>query len=81
MTAFRTRPVEVEAVQWRGCNQHEVEALALEPFQFDNIHLKLSLETKHGVITLEKGDWLVKRPGGELVQVTENEFAETYEKV
>ena len=81
MTTFRTKPIEIEAVQWRGGNQREIETLAMEVFQFDNTHLRLLLETKHGVITLEKGDWLVKRPDGCVEPVAENEFAKTYEKV
>ena len=43
--------------------------------------LEYSVETLHGTVTAEYGDWIVKGPSGDFWPVKPDIFEETYEKV
>jgi hypothetical protein len=86
----RKKPVEVDAVQWRGDNTVEVEALAganfeaidpANPWDDDPDATAAVRDDLHGGtwIPLYDGDWIVRGVRGEMYPVRGSVFAETYE--
>lgn len=94
MAKYRKKPIVVEAIQWNGNNEFE-----LERFAGNNISLELVREpqiTKQGFIpkwvditikTLEGemradiGDYIIKGVNGEFYPCKPDIFEKTYEKV
>lgn len=80
MARFRTRPAEVEAVQWRGDNYPTLSALVEAPVQRQPGGA-LSFMTVAGTVQVERGEWLVRDADGRLAVMSDAEFTDAYEPV
>jgi hypothetical protein len=81
---YRKKPVEIEAVQWKGWNTTEVADLmgASPAFGSDGKGLHwVSIETLEGTMTASLGDWIIKGVQGEFYPCKPDIFAATYEEV
>lgn len=90
MPRYRSKPVEVEALQWTGDNEDELrafvgdlfEAVAPEDRGDDPDQTAAVLDTRHGAWRcVYVGQWIVKGVKGEVYPVADDVFAETYEPV
>ena len=77
MSAYRKKPVVIEAVQWTGTNLSEIQAF----YRPDGILVgdKIIIETLEGPLTADKGDWIIKGIKGEFYPCKPDVFALTYE--
>lgn len=76
---FRKKPVEVDAVQWRGDNYDEVRLFAKNKVQRVN-HL-LVIDTLEGQMQAQPGDWIIRGVQGEYYPIKPSIFESTYEPV
>ncbi len=78
---FRKKPIIVEAVQWDpSTKESAVELLRFLPnpsFVGDTIEFK----TLEGIMTAQRGDWIIKGVAGEFYPCKPNIFEMTYEPV
>lgn len=85
MTAYRKRPVVIDAVQLTGETVGDIaRSLPIEAFagasSIDgDVHLLI--RTLEGVMRADEGDWIVTGTRGERYPVKPEIFAETYEAV
>jgi hypothetical protein len=84
MAKYRTKQVEVEAVQWTGENRAEVEAL--EPdhvayYRLTNSFLIDTPDTSTGCEQVGVGDYVVKGADGSLRRLQDEAFYQQYEPV
>lgn len=74
---FRKRPVEIDAIQWRGV------ADALPDWAMGRISFgeggNLYVATLEGVMRAEVGDWIIRGIKGEVYPCAPDIFARTYE--
>ena len=77
------RPVGIKAVRWDGSN--ETWELVLEWKGPDQAVLRqgdaLAIDTLERVMTVTKGDWIIKEAQGEIYPCEPEIFAETYDIV
>lgn len=85
---YRKKPVVIEALQWDGQNQWEIEKWAHEgmPPEMNSIILPdlgecLKIRTLEGYMTAQKGDWIIKGVKGEFYPCKPDIFDATYEPV
>ena len=85
---YRKKPVVIEALQWDGQNQWEIEKWAHEgmPPEMNSIILLdlgecLKIRTLEGYMTAQKGDWIIKGVKGEFYPCKPDIFEATYEPV
>lgn len=91
MPKYRKKPVEIEAVQWKGNNQEEVFAflgyhgdvtIAIStPTFFYNPSNGLWLLTLEGQLRASKNDYIIKGVKGEFYACKPDIFLMTYDKV
>lgn len=77
---FRTKPVEVDAIQWTGDNLVEVMAWC----GFNAKHQPdggLSILTNEGTLWVRHGNWVIRSRGDELRSCSPATFADAYESV
>lgn len=77
---FRTRPVEVDAVQWTGDNLRELEGLAGKPVTV-TADGAATFRSHVVLVTLWPGEWLVRSARHGLAVMGDAEFAAAYEAV
>jgi hypothetical protein len=82
MTAYRKKPVVIEAVRWTGDNYADVVA----PFLRGQDHFvsrsdKVAIRTLEGTMDADVGDWIIKGVQGEFYPCKPDIFAATYEAV
>lgn len=84
MTLYRKKPVEVEAVQYRGTLTSEVEELLNSStcrWLWDwHLH-ELKIETLEGLMTVSQYDWIIKGTQGETYPCKPAAFQDTFEEV
>jgi len=80
MLKFRKKPVVIEAMQWNGQNQREIETWAENVFAPD-LNDKLAIFTLEGKIYANIGDWIIKGVKGEFYPCKPDIFEATYEEV
>lgn len=87
---WKKRPLEVEAFKWTGDRYQEhdpdwiVEAIIMGIVTFevdDNLNPLLLIETQHGVIRANSGDYIIRGINGEIYPCSEEIFLNTYDKV
>jgi len=94
MTTYRVRSKLVEALQWQG-NVEEMQSFATPKERYPCTDEGLPVEEPIGVVATGKGylvvftsrgrmtachgDWVVKRPNGDLSVVKESAFASSFE--
>ena len=80
MAKYRKRPVVIEAVQWTGENLLEILQFSEDSF-IDRDDYTLKIETLEGVMTVSRGDYIVKGVEGEFYPCKPDIFEKTYDKV
>lgn len=89
---YRKKPVVIEAIQWNGKNNYEVEvftgdktSLSVNSIYRPQGHLpedyNLYINTLEGTMEVNIGDYIIKGVKGEFYPCKEDIFLETYEKV
>lgn len=84
MSAYRKKPVVIEAHQWNGLNRHELAEVfgTIEPFVAVNpLGELLFIKTLEGEMRADKGDWIIRGVKGEFYPCKPDIFASTYEPV
>lgn len=87
MTAFRKRPVVIEAVRWTGDNIEAVFTFMapVRPIyvggEFNDADDLIAIDTLEGRMIAGKGDWIIRGVAGELYPCKPDIFAATYEAV
>jgi hypothetical protein len=77
---YRKKPVVIDAVQWNGVNNQEIEDFAKTAIEVHGEE-KLKIETLEGVMTAIPGDWIIKGVKGEFYPCKPDIFEATYELV
>lgn len=79
---FRKKPVEIEAVQFTGHNDHEVWRFVGEyGYDPDDDRPTWVIRTLEGLMTAEVGDWIIKGVKGEFYPCKPDIFEATYDRV
>lgn len=84
---YRKKPIVIEAVQWTGENAEEVVKLSngsrelefCDDFIEDKPEVKI--KTLEGIMTANKGDWIIKGISNEFYPCRNDIFEKTYEPV
>lgn len=70
MARYRSKPTEIDAVQWTGDNLAEVEAFGVKfrygpeaPSQRDPLKIKAGTNGAQGYVPVPVGHWIVRQPG------------------
>ena len=88
MTAYRKRPVVIEAWQWGNGNhidyappwmQDAVTKGTVSVFADHDEGLYLTIKTLEGVMRANPGDWIIKGVAGEFYPIKASIFATTYD--
>jgi len=82
MPKFRKKPVEIEAVQWKGHNLEEVLKLVVDKTFTPTINGGvLEISTLEGVMVADINDWIIRGVKDELYPCKPDIFEQTYDKV
>lgn len=95
VSAYRKRPVEIEAIQWNPYAEATVNAVrdwleshgkSLSHFPnvatiWVNVEGGLNIQTLEGVMTAQAGDWVIRGVAGEFYPCKPDIFEATYEPV
>lgn len=90
MPRFRKKPVEVDAVLYRGTVTAEIEEFlggqeargGVWEYKRDGIAFNgLAIETLEGRMRVSPGDWIIRGTRGELYPCKPGPFADTFEPV
>ena len=84
---YRKKPIVIEAVQWTGENAEEVVKLSngsrelefCDDFIEDKPEVKI--KTLEGIMTANKGDWIIKGISNEFYPCRNDIFEKTYKPV
>ena len=80
MAKYRKKPVVIDAVQWIGTNLGDVLNLLDSGDRKAGIENgKVIIYTLEGVMTGDKGDWIIKGVKGECYPCKPDIFEQTYE--
>ena len=78
---YRKKPVEIEAVQWKGSNFIEIDnfiTIEHETYPSQGI---VKIPTLEGTMEASEGDYIIKGVNGEFYPCKPDIFEKTYEKV
>ncbi|WP_341456853.1 hypothetical protein [Anaerofustis stercorihominis] len=89
---YRTKPVEIEAVQWTGINPKEIEDFTMQDIvptlpKNDQVVLEykrnpyLIIHTLEGDMKADKGDYIIKGLRGEFYPCKPDVFEKKYEEI
>lgn len=78
MAKFRSKPVEIEAIQWTGGNIVEIVEFSNGEVGAIESPDKLCIHTLDSIAYADPGDWLVKGTKGEFYPCREDIFEEKY---
>lgn len=84
---FRSKVVEIDAIQWTGSNRIEIARFILprENFPLDHPLLypgdAIFIDTLEGQMRADKGDWIIKGLKGEFYPCKPEIFAMKYEPI
>ena len=92
MAKYRKKPVEIEAIQWTGDNDEEIENFIIgTSYYFTNtsfgsatiaiVSRFLVIKTLEGEIAASIDDYIIKGVNGEYYPCKPDIFEKTYEKV
>lgn len=93
MAKYRKKPVEIEAIQWNGANESEIEAFVGDVAKFTvtsdaawKVNMakpitKLEIETLEGIMTAQIGDFIIRGVEGEFYPCKPDIFERTYDKI
>lgn len=77
----RKRPVEVEAMLWTGDNYPELTQWSNEIWGYDPSGGTLRIHTLEGIMTANKGDYIIRGVLGEFYPCKPEIFNSTYEVI
>jgi hypothetical protein len=83
---YKKKPVEIQAVQYTGNNEHEIMEFAGDarvrcvPMSM-TLRPSITIDTLEGVMTASEGDFIIRGVKGELYPCKPDIFAATYEAV
>ncbi|QCH29261.1 hypothetical protein EZN00_02894 [Clostridium tyrobutyricum] len=80
MNKYRKKPVEIEAVQWKGNNSTEIHDFVRKHMSKD-INGELYIYTLEGNLHASIGDYIIKGVNGEFYPCKPDVFKKTYEKI
>jgi hypothetical protein len=78
---YRTKPVEIEAIQWIGSNFVEIDKFITVPHEIFPIQNKIIIPTLEGNMEASYGDYIIKGVNGEFYPCKPDIFDKTYEVV
>lgn len=89
MNRYVKKPIAVEAVKWKGFNNHEIEDFAGDNVKIEVIRegdadrgippsVDCSIETLEGVMKANVGDYIIKGVNGEFYPCKQDIFEKTY---
>jgi hypothetical protein len=80
---YRKKPVEIEAIQWDGTEQHALEIASIKDFKgmIDHSLGKFYIDTLEGMMQASPNDFIIKGVQGEYYPCKPDIFELTYEKV
>lgn len=93
MARYCKKPVEIEAIQWNGANESEIEVFVGDAAKFTvtsdaawKVHMakpitKLEIETLEGTMTAQIGDFIIRGVEGEFYPCKPDIFEKTYDKI
>lgn len=81
MARYRKKPIVIEAFQWTGQPPREWPAWAMTSLAILYEISSLQVDTNHGPVRANKGDWLIKTEAGEIYPCQDDEFWKNYEVV
>ena len=81
MGQYRKKPVVIEAIQWRGDLESELEINKLGTAESVPMTDVLRISTLEGVMTVSLWDYVIKGIKGEIYPCKPDIFEATYEKV
>ena len=75
---YRKKPIVIEAVRWTGDNLSEIQRF----YKFDEILVgdTIKINTLEGIMTANKGDWIIKGVKGEFYPCKPDIFEATYDE-
>lgn len=85
---FRKKPVVIEAVQWKGDNEHDVidwfDAIGVQysmTVKDNGVKDQLSIVTLEGDMLARPGWWIIRGVAGEFYPCEPGIFNQTYDEV
>ena len=81
MTAFRKKPVVIDAVQFDGTNFSEIDSFMEGANGFQEFPPRVVILTLEGTMYGDVGDWIIKGVKGEFYPCKPDIFEATYEVV
>lgn len=89
---YKTKPVEIEAIQWTGLNLEEIKAFVGESLIYDIIdtaweagkgipHVLMNIKTLEGDMIASEGDYIIKGLRGEFYPCKPDIFEKKYELI
>lgn len=86
---YKTKPCEIEAIQWTGSNLKEVLEFANKKILYDKViayndellGYEISIETLEGIMLASKGDYIIKGLRGEFYPCKPDVFEKKYEVI
>lgn len=89
---YKTKPVEIEAIQWTGLNLEEIKQFAGESLEYDILdtawevgkgrpHIYLRIHTLEGIMNASEGDYIIKGLRGEFYPCKPDVFEKKYEVI
>jgi hypothetical protein len=75
---FVKRPIEIEAIQWKGDNDLEIRMFMNQPLNIEEG--EVIFRTLEGLEHASVGDWIIKGIKGEFYPCKPDVFERTYEK-
>lgn len=80
MAKYRKKPVVIEAIQWTGTNEVEIQKFCGGAVGFKLFSPIIPyFKTLEGDLNASKGDWIIKGVAGEFYPCKPDIFAATYE--
>ena len=79
MAKYRKKPVVIEAIQWTGENEAEIDLFLLGHFTKCDDSDSIFIPTLEGVMEASLGDYIIKGVQGEFYPCKPDIFEKTYE--
>lgn len=77
---YRTKPCEIEAIQWTGDNEKQIFAFVRDKYYFSSDG-DLMIETLEGDMKATVGDYIIKGLRGEFYPCKSDVFEKKYELI
>ena len=81
MSRYRTKPCEIEALEWNGHNLEEIKEFVGDSLGKGIPHINMKIKTLEGEMIASKGDFIIKGLRGEFYPCKPDVFHKKYELV